>query len=366
MTARSEILKPEFGAPKAEDAAPNRSAPDFSLRDLRIRLVMVPAFAIGIPHATQLFGPLGVRDAAYWAGYLWFTLLSFLVWHGNRWVLLAQRRRLDWFHHPMRKIALLVLANILFTAPLAVAMLWAWYRANGFEADWGAIRAATLMTVICVLFITHVYETVYLIQQRGSDLVQFEKLERAKAEAELEALKAQVDPHFLFNSLNTLAWLIRNDAARALRFNENLAEVYRYILHNKHRELVMVEEELAFLLRYFELLRLRFGDAVELETPEAEAGQRQLAPPISLQILLENAVKHNEFSRERPLRIRLSAGPEGLTMTNERRPRTAVRESGRIGLRNLDERCRLIMGRGIQVRQQPGEFSVTVPVERVG
>lgn len=364
MSARTESLKPEFGALKAEERALERQ-PEFVLRDLRIRLIMVPLFAIVIPNATNLFGPLGVRDAAYWAGYLWFALLSFSIWHGNRWMLLAQRRRLDWFQHPVRKIVILVLANVFFTTPLSVAMLYGWYRANGFAADWSAIRAATLMSVICVLFITHVYETVYLIQQRGSDLVQFEKLERAKAEAELEALKAQVDPHFLFNSLNTLAWLIQNDAVGALRFNESLAEVYRYILHNKNRELVMAGEELAFLDRYYELIRLRFGDAVEMEMPVMQDSERQLVPPISLQILLENAVKHNEFSRERPLRIRLSAGPEGLTMRNEFRPRATVRESGRIGLRNLDERCRLVIGRGIEVHKDAGEFTVTVPVARL-
>ena len=364
MTARTESLKPEFSALEAKNTAPKPQT-EFALHDLRIRLAMIPLFAIVIPHATNLFGPLGARDAAYWAGYLWFTLLSFLIWHGNRWMLLVQRRRLDWFHHPLRKIAVLVLANIFFTTPLSASMLYGWYRANGFVPDWSAIRAATLMSVICVLFITHVYETVYLIQQRESDRVQFEKLERAKAEAELEALRAQVDPHFLFNSLNTLAWLIQNDATAAQRFNENLAEVYRYILHNKNRELVMVEEELAFLLRYFELLRLRFGDAVELEMPADGAGDRKLVPPISLQILMENAVKHNEFSRERPLRIRLSADVEGLTMTNERRPRAAIRESARVGLRNLDERCRLILGRGIDVRIQASEFTVTVPVERL-
>ena len=364
MTARTESLNPEFGALKAESTALEPPA-GAELRDLRIRLLMIPAFGILIPNVTTLFGPLGPAGAAYWAGYLWFVLLSFLIWHGNRWMLLVQRRRLDWFHQPVRKIAVLVLANIFFTTPLSVAMLYAWYRANGFAADWGAIRAATLMSVICVLFITHVYETVYLIQQRESDLVQFEKVERAKAEAELEALKAQVDPHFLFNSLNTLAWLIQNDAAGALRFNENLAEVYRYILHNKSRALVMAEEELAFVERYFELLRLRFGDTVELEMPSKDDVGRQLVPPISLQILLENAVKHNEFSRENSLRIRLAAGADSLIMSNGRTPRASVRESGRVGLRNLDERCRLVMGRGIQVRDEAGEFTVIVPVERL-
>lgn len=363
-----EALNPEMGLPKPETARLEprlEPKPEFALRDLRIRLLMIPAFGIVIPLFTGLFGSLGPRDGLYWLGYLWFTALSFLIWHGNRWMLLAQRRRLDWFRHPVRKIVLLVLANVFYTAPLSVVMLWLWFRGLGAEADWGAIRASTLMSVICVLFITHVYETVYLIQQRESDLVRVEQVERARAEAELEALKAQVDPHFLFNSLNTLSWLIEHDAGQARRFNENLAEVYRYILHHKGRDLVMAEEELAFLTRYCELLRLRFGEAVEWELPGSGEVEGLLVPPISLQILAENAVKHNELSRERPLRIRLERNGAGLTMSNERRPRAGVRESGRIGLRNLDERCRLILGRGIEVSEAGGEFRVTLPVERL-
>jgi hypothetical protein len=364
IEARVEALNPEMELPKPEKARPE-PRPELALRDLRIRLMMIPMFGIAVPLLTGLFGTLGPGEGTYWLGLLWFTALSFLIWQGNRWVLLAQRRRLDWFEQPIRKIILLVLANIFYTAPLSTGMLWAWYRALGVPPDWSAIRAATLMSVICVLFITHVYETVYLIQQRESDLVRVEQIERARAEAELEALKAQVDPHFLFNSLNTLSWLIEHDAAQARRFNENLAEVYRYILHNKARELVMAEEELAFLTRYCELLRLRFGEAVEWELPAAGELEGLLVPPISLQILAENAVKHNELSRERPLRIRLVKEETGLTMSNERRPRASVRESGRIGLRNLDERCRLILGRGIAVKEAGGEFRVTMPVERL-
>jgi LytS/YehU family sensor histidine kinase len=245
-------------------------------------------------------------------------------------------------------------------------MLYAWYAAVDLPPDWPAIRFATLTSVICVVFITHVYETVYLIQQRESDILSFEKLERAKAQSELEALKNQLDPHFLFNSLNALSWLIENDSPRALAFNDNLADVYRYILSNRHRTLVSLAEELDFLRRYFALLKLRFDDAVHLDIPaETPAMENLYLPPIALQILLENAVKHNEFSREQPLTTTLKLEANSITLTNELRPRRHPSQASGVGLANLAERCRLILNRDLEIQQSPTHFSVRLPLKSI-
>ena len=127
-------------------------------------------------------------------------------------------------------------------------------------------------------------------------------MERAKAEAELEALKNQIDPHFIFNSLNTLSHLIEEKPVKAKQFNDNLADVYRYILQNKARDLVLLREEMVFLENYFSLLKIRFEKAVQMKIIVDESEMDQyLVPPISLQILAENAIKHNEFSDTRTI-----------------------------------------------------------------
>jgi LytS/YehU family sensor histidine kinase len=220
--------------------------------------------------------------------------------------------------------------------------------------------------VICVVFITHVYETVYLIQQREDDLLAVERLERARTEAELAALKAQVAPHFLFNSLNTLSWLIEHYPKKALAFNQDLAEVYRYILVAHRRELAPLEEELAFARRYFNLLKLRFEASLELDfpVPGERAGQWFL-PPISLQVLLENAVKHNEHSGRQPLRMRMWFEEDAVAVSNEKRPLIDARPGSGTGLKSLDNRCRLALGRGIAVQDTTERFTVRVPVRSV-
>jgi sensor histidine kinase YesM len=348
--------KPEETRPKPEEV---------ELRDLGIRLAGIPFFGIVIPNLTGLFGPLGPREPAYWLGYAWFVLLSGLIWQGNRFFLVQQRRHYDWFRHPWLKVSLLLFANVFWTAPLTVAMLVAWYRFSPLGGvDWPAVRVVALANVVCVVFITHVYETVYLIQQREDDLVAVARLDRARAEAELLALKSQVDPHFLFNSLAALAHLIPRDPRRAVAFTEGLAETYRYILANRQRDLVPLAEEMRFLEAYGELLRLRFGDAVRVSGDGLGDIEGFLVPPISLQVLLENAVKHNAFGPRAPLEVRVRREGDRLLVANGRRAKSSARPSPRVGLRNLDERCRRITGRGLEIHSDEGTFRVSLPLLR--
>jgi hypothetical protein len=360
MKGIEELPKPEVRGPKPDPLAPE------PLHDLGIRLFMIPTFGVVIPYFSGYFGPYTPSSARYWAGLLWANLISFAIWHGNRFFLLKQRQHYDWFRHPIRKICLLLFANFFYTAPVAVVMMLAWYRFAGFGPDWNAIRIVALSSVICVVFITHLYETVYLIQQRENDLLAFERLERARTEAELEALKAQVAPHFLFNSLNTLSWLIENYPRKALVFNQDLAEVYRYILVAHRRELVPLEEEFAFAMRYFGLLQLRFEASLDLRLTEpGDRGHLWFLPPISLQVLFENAVKHNEHSRQHPLRLWLDFDRDRVVVSNEKRPMLTERPSSQVGLKGLDNRCRLVLGKGIEIQDSAERFTVRVPVRSV-
>jgi hypothetical protein len=336
-------MSPPAASPDGPSPEDTRPRPEESeLKDLGIRLVGIPFFGIVIPNLTGLFGSIGPREPAYWAGYAWFVLLSALIWQGNRSFLVQQRRHYDWFRHPWRKVSLLLFANVF----------------------WTAVRVVALANVVCVVFVTHVYETVYLIQQREDDLVAVARLDRARAEAELLALKSQVDPHFLFNSLAALAHLISREPRRAVAFTEGLAETYRYILANRQRDLVPLAEEMRFLEAYGELLRLRFGDAVRVSGDGLGDADDFLVPPISLQVLLENAVKHNAFDPRTPLEVRVRREGDRLLVANGLRAKTSSRPSSRIGLRNLDERCRRITGRGLEVRSEGGTFSVSLPLLR--
>jgi LytS/YehU family sensor histidine kinase len=220
--------------------------------------------------------------------------------------------------------------------------------------------------MICVLFITHIYETVFLVREAENEKLKKEQLERARAEAELQALKNQIDPHFIFNSLNTLSHLIEKDPPKARQFNDNLADVYRYILQNKARELVLLHEEMLFLTDYFSLLKIRFEQAVQLQIYiDPDLYDQYLIPPISLQILVENAIKHNEFSDAVPLVITIDMQNDELVIHNQVRKKVLRKTSSRIGLHNLGERYKLTTSKEISVTESANDFRVSLPVLKI-
>lgn len=332
------------------------------LDDRWTRRVGIPGFGVLIPNITGLFGDLGPRDWEYWLGYAWFVGLAWLIWHGNRWLLFQQRKHVGWFDHPVQKIVLLLFGIVCYTAPLTVLVLVAWYGWSGLGApDFSAIESTMLINVLCVVFVAHVYETVFLIKDRETDMVQVERLERARAQAQLDALRNQIDPHFLFNSLNTLSHLIDTDPARARVYNETLARVYRYILAQRRSDLVRLADELAFVRDYVHLLKLRFGEALQVEIVDEEGlSSTRLVVPVSLQLLVENAVKHTVFDDDRPLHVEIAIGARSIIVSNSRRPKP-VPTSSRIGLRNLDERHRLVVGGGVTITCDDTSFKVEVP-----
>src|SRR5688572_7625483 len=299
--------------------------------------------------------------------FLYTIGIAFIIWEGNRYLLFTLRSYFDWFNKPVRKIAVLVLAVSFYTIPISALLMVIWYKLfNAGIVNWDVISTTILMIMICVLFITHIYETVFLVREAESEKLKKEQLERARAEAELEALKNQIDPHFIFNSLNTLSHLIEKDPVKAKQFNDNLADVYRYILQNKARELVLLHEEILFLNDYFSLLKIRFEQAVQLQIGINPALYDQyLIPPISLQILVENAIKHNEFSDAVPLVITIEMQNDELIIHNQVRKKILRKASSRIGLQNLGERYKLTTSKEISVMESGSDFRVSLPVLKI-
>lgn len=337
------------------------------MNDTGFRVILIPACGVVIPLVTGMIDQHTVSTWPIKLSFLYTIGISFIVWEGNRYLLFTLRSYFDWFNKPVRKIAALVLAISFYTIPISALLLVIWYKLfNAGVVHWETIRTTTLIILICVLFITHTYETVFLVREAENEKLKKEQLERARAEAELEALKNQIDPHFIFNSLNALSHLIEKDPTKARRFNDNLADVYRYILQNKARELVLLHEEMLFLTDYFSLLKIRFEQAVQLQVHvDAALYDQYLIPPISLQILVENAIKHNEFSDAVPLVITIEMQNDELIIHNQVRKKVLRKTSSRIGLHNLGERYKLTTSKEISVTESASDFTVSLPVLKI-
>ncbi len=337
------------------------------VNDIGFRLVLIPFFGIAIPLITGMVNGKNFSNWEIKLSFLYTILIAFVVWQGNRYLFFSLRSYFDWINKPVQKIAVLVLSIIFYTVPISVLLLVGWYNifADG-AVDWNIVSQSTLIILVAVIFITHVYETVFLVKETESEMIRNEQLVRARAEAELEALKNQIDPHFIFNSLNTLSHLIEERPARAKQFNDNLADVYRYILQNKARSLVLLREEMEFLRNYFSLLQIRFEKAVELKiTGDENLLDQYLLPPISLQTLAENAIKHNEFSEIIPLLFVVEMKNDEIWVYNKIRKKNLRKESSKIGLQNLKERYKLTTNKEVVIEETGNDFLVRLPVLKI-
>lgn len=188
-----------------------------------------------------------------------------------------------------------------------------------------------------------------------------QKLREDNLKYQYRTLKAQVNPHFLFNSLNTLSEIVYEDAKKADNYIQKLSGVYRYILDNEDIDLIPLSKELEFVTKYFELQRERDGNKIELTIQVSDSEKFRIIP-VSLQILVENALKHNSVSEHNPLKINIYKKDAFIVVSNNIRKKNSVNNSSRTGLTNLKDRIKLITGRETIVDQENNKFIVKIPI----
>lgn len=188
------------------------------------------------------------------------------------------------------------------------------------------------------------------------------KLQDDNAKMQYQQLKSQINPHFLFNSLNVLVSLINRDADKATDYTKKLSDIYRYVLSYDLQQTVLVREELEFIKNYTEILKIRFGNGLDVTYDLKETDLNKKIPPMSLQVLVENAVKHNALSPSDPLSIRISSDAKNIIVSNNIIPRMRVASSLGIGLHNLNEKYKLISDQAVSVDKNDHEFTVRLPL----
>lgn len=189
-----------------------------------------------------------------------------------------------------------------------------------------------------------------------------QKLIAKSANAQFESLKNQLDPHFLFNSLNVLSSLIDENPRQAQKFTASMSKIYRYVLEQKDKELVTVEDELEFARTYCDLLKTRFEDSVDFVFDVKKEDYRRFVVPLSLQLLLENCIKHNFATSSKPLVIKIFSENDTLCIENNLQVREQIKESSGIGLANIVQRYSLLTKRNVFIEKSEDYFKVKLPV----
>ncbi len=210
--------------------------------------------------------------------------------------------------------------------------------------------------------VTTIFYAFYYYRNKQQTIVTEQKIIAGTASAKFDALKNQLDPHFLFNSLNVLTSLIEESPEAATRFTTSLSKVYRYVLEQKSKELVTLEEELKFAELYMSLLAVRFEDSIVFTKPSKLENPQAKVVPLSLQLLLENAVKHNQVMPSKKLYITISEENGNLVVTNNSQPKQVLKESTGVGLRNIRDRYSLLTKRPVIINENAKEFSIAIPI----
>lgn len=218
------------------------------------------------------------------------------------------------------------------------------------------------ISFVISVVVTTIFYVAYYYRNKQQTIVKEQKIIAGTASAKFDALKNQLDPHFLFNSLNVLTSLIEENPEAATRFTTSLSKVYRYVLEQKNKELVTLEEELKFAELYMSLLAVRFEDSIVFTSPSKLENPQAKVVPLSLQLLLENAVKHNQVMPSKKLYITISEENGNLVVTNNSQPKQVLKESTGVGLRNIRDRYALLTKRPVLINENPKEFSIAIPI----
>jgi len=219
-----------------------------------------------------------------------------------------------------------------------------------------------IITAVINFILVSIAETVQQYKKHQASLIQAEKLKRENTDMRFQALKQQLDPHFLFNSLNVLAHLVQKEPEKAQHFIEQFSTVYRYVLEVVDSPIVSVEKEIEFIKSYLYLQSIRFGDNIKIKIDIEKDAYNKYIPPLSIQILLENAFKHNVIKKDLPLNLNIYTEQNRLYVINSYQPKKRNMFSRQMGLENLVNRYKLIYDRVPEIEKTKNEFKANIPL----
>ena len=264
-----------------------------------------------------------------------------------------------------KRVLFKLLVNLLIMTPSVLLIFYVFHSFHilGYQIQGGDLKYGYLVGLAVNLIFETLWEVIYIIDKYKETTAEKDMLEQMQLQQEFDGLKEKVNPHFLFNCFNTLSSLISEDKDKAEKFLDELSKVYRYLLRKNNDSMSTLESEMKFIQSYFQLLKTRHSEAVELQVEVDKQYSNYLLPSLSLQMLLENAVKHNALSKNKPLTIEIftTAGNK-LVVNNNLQRRTIKAPSNRVGLENIKAKYELLNQKGFQVMEDGKNFTVVLPL----
>jgi len=315
----------------------------------------------------NLFIPGKSGKIIHYYDFLISIAITILVWEGNLRIDEWLNLRYPWIAGPGKRILVHLGLSVGYSA---LTIFIAAFLFNCFSNEMPFHGTEFIRVTLIILGVLVLMSIILLTIEISSQffkhwknsLIEIEKYRAESLQAQLQNLKNQINPHFLFNNLSVLSSLVYKDQDKAVEFINQLSKVYRYLLDNQNSELVTVEQELLFINSYTFLLRIRFGDNLIIRTGIIKADRQKLIPPFALQILIENAIKHNELSSEHPLTISMESLHETLSVSNNLQLKSQHEPGSQTGLQNIKARYKFFTDRPLEIVQNTENFTVKIPL----
>ncbi len=332
----------------------------FDRRALVILCITPPAFLIA--DCSILLGLRYFTDAkVFLLATIAFIPIGFIGWKIHSFFTLEVAKKFNNVSEIAKRIFYTLMVNILISLCLQSFIFFSFGLTNflGVTLQYEKLFLMLLLGMFIDMISAGINEGMFLNEQWQESTHETEFYKSENVKTQLHSLKQQVNPHFLFNSLNSLSSLITEDPQRAEKFLDEMAKVYRYMLRTNENELVCLSTELNFITSYFYLLKTRYGNGVEMNiTPEA-ATKNLTIPPLNIQLLVENAVKHNIISKDKPLHIEIGIYENTWVYVKNNLQKKIIKvDSSKIGLQNINEKYRLLNMPDLIIEETNTEFLV--------
>ncbi len=330
-----------------------------------LMVIGIPVFSFIIP---IVFFNCRFERAPFltWEKYFTTLLITLVIWLGNRYIMIFSRKKYPVFDDVRKRIMFQSVLMFIFTVTANTVM--GIFTKEVFKDEHLHLNETDVVihsnsaALFSTIMIIAVYESIYFMHQLRHSVEETENLKRENLNAQLETLRTQVNPHFLFNNLNTLVSLIPENQKHAVDFVQQLSKVYRHILDVKDEKSILLKEELDVLKAYAFLLQTRFGNNLQVNINVPQDKLHKKIVPLSLQLLMENAIKHNIVSSTRPLLINIFTENGSLIMDNNLQMKNQISESTGIGLDNIRNRYKLLGNKEVKVTETDTNFTVSIPL----
>jgi len=277
----------------------------------------------------------------------------------------AMRNRFPKDHDLLKRLSIALFIFIILTALTISAIFWGYDYFNflGYEINETRYEWALIIFVIINIFMICVHEGVASFDNWKETITETEKLKKEYMQSQLLGLKGQVNPHFLFNSLNSLSCLINENQQKAETFLNEMSKVYQYLLRNSDEHLVTLETELQFVHSYFYLHKARYGEGISLNIGVSNEARKKYLPPLTLQIILESALNENMISKDQPLSIEISSlNEDWLQVKNNVQKRISDNRTENAGLENISNKFRLLCHKDVVINYSQTDKVLVLPL----